>query len=309
MPGPTALAPADSRLARRFGEGRFALTAEVTPPLSGSADALLKKARFLKDHVDAVNVTDGASARVTMASLPAAALLVRDGIEPVFQVTCRDRNRIALQGDLLGAHALGIRNLLVLHGDDPKAGDQPDAKPVFDIGSTDVISIAAGMRDKGVVASGRKIERPPNFFIAAADTPIDPPVDWKPEGLTAKADAGAQFVQTQLCFDIEIIRRYIARLADFGLTERLSIMIGLGPLASARSARWMRENLWGVIIPEAIIDRMEAAEAPKEEGAKICAELLQQLAGIPGIAGAHLMAPLNEDSVPRAIDLADLPDR
>ncbi len=309
MTGTTALPPADSRLARRLREGRFALTAEVTPPLSGGADALLKKARFLKDHVDAVNVTDGASARVTMASLPAAALLVQDGIEPVFQVTCRDRNRIALQGDLLGAHALGIRNLLVLNGDDPKAGDQPDAKPVFDIGSTDVIAIAAGMRDKGVVPSGRKIESPPNFFIAAADTPVDPPVDWQPGGLTAKADAGAQFVQTQLCFDIDIIRRYIARLADFGLTERLSILIGMGPLASARSARWMRENLWGVIIPDTVVDRMEAAEAPKEEGAKICAELLQQLADIPGVAGAHLMAPLNEDSVPHAIELANLPDR
>ncbi len=294
------------RLADTLAAGRFALTAEVAPPLSAAPHALLERARFLGGHVDAVNVTDGASARVTMASLPAAAILARDGIEPVFQVTCRDRNRIALQADLLGAHALGIRNLLILRGDNPEAGDQPDAKPVFDVEATALISIAADMTAKGVVASGRKIEAPPRFFIGAADTPIDPADDWEPRGLMAKADAGARFVQTQLCFDIELIRRYVARLADFGLTERLSILIGLCPLASARSARWMRENLWGVEVPDGIIERMEAAADEKREGTSICAELLQQLSEVEGVAGAHLMAPLNDRAIPAAIEQSGL---
>lgn len=298
-----------SRLAGAVSQRRFALTAELAPPATASPDAIVARGEPLRGMVDAVNVTDGASARVAMSSLAAAAILVGNGIEPVLQVTCRDRNRIALQSDLLGGAALGIRNLLALRGDDPKAGDQPDAKPVFDVESRDIIGYATAMRDKGVLPSGREIDAPPYFFIGAADTPIDPPKDWKPDGLIAKADAGAQFIQTQLCFDIEVIRRYANRLVELGVTQRLAILIGIGPLASARSARWMRDNLWGVIMPDAVIDRLEAAKDPKDEGIAICAELLQQLSDTPGIAGAHLMAPVNPSSIPEALDRARLPSR
>lgn len=301
--------PVESTLVRTLLKGDFAITAEVTPPVSGSAESLMKKAEPLRNSVDAVNVTDGASARVHMSSLAAAATLAANGIEPILQMTCRDRNRLALQMDLLGAGVLGIHNLLILRGDDPSAGDQPDAKAVFDIESRDLIQTAADMRDKAVLPSGREIESPPKFYIGAADSPIDPPPDWKPDGLNAKADAGAQFIQTQFCFDMDVVRRYTARLAEFGVTDRLFFLIGIGPLASARSAIWMRDNLWGVIMPDEIINRLEGAEDQKAEGTRICAELLQQLAEIPGVAGAHLMAPVNPDCIPGAVEQSGLTQR
>jgi len=294
--------PVESGLVRTLLAGTFALTAEVAPPLSGARDSLLARARPLRGIADAVNVTDAASAKVSMSSLAAAAILVADGIEPVLQCTCRDRNRIALQSDLLGAAALGIRNVLVLTGDDPKAGDEPDAKPVFDLTSTDVIRIATTMREKGVVASGREIDSPPRLFVGCADTPVDPKPDWRPTGLRGKMEVGAEFVQTQLCFDIGIVRRYMARLREEGLCDRLFVLVGIGPLASARSARWMREHLFGVIIPDSIVDRLDKAAEPRREGIRICAELLQELAEIPGVAGAHLMAPVNPSDIPIAIE-------
>lgn len=290
-----------SDLARVLAIGRFAITAEVTPPLSGAPDGLLERARPLKGVVDAVNVTDGASARVHISSLAAAALLAADGIEPILQMTCRDRNRIALESDILGASALGIRNILVLRGDDPAAGDHPEAKPVFDFESRDLLQAATAMGTAGTLPSGRKITPPPTLFLGAADTPIEPPADWHPEALMAKAEAGARFIQTQFCFDTGIVRRYAEGLAKAGLADRLSILIGIGPLASARAALWMRKNLWGTTIPDALIERLEGARQPKEEGIAICAELLAELAEIPGIAGAHLMAPLNESAVPAAV--------
>lgn len=301
-----AAEPAESRLAARLATGAFALTAEVTPPVSGSAEALLAKARPLGACVDAVNVTDGASARVHMSSLAAAALLAADGIEPVLQLTCRDRNRIALQSDLLGASALGLRNLLILRGDDPGAGDQPEARPVFDLDSADLMRAAARMRDEGTLPTGREIDSPPRFFVGAADTPIDPPPDWRPDALGRKLGAGAQFVQTQLCFDLALIRRWAARLAEHGLTDRLHILVGIGPLTSARSAQWMRDKLWGVTIPDRVVARMDGARDPRAEGIAICAELLRGLAETPGVAGAHLMAPADPRGIPPALEAAGL---
>lgn len=271
--------------------GHFVVTAEVTPPLSAGTDALLAKAAPLKGLADAVNVTDGAGARVALSSFAAAAILARAGIEPVLQVTCRDRNRIALAADLLGAAALGVNNLLVLRGDDPKSGDHPDAKPVFDLESKEVIALARQMSDDGVLPSGRKIESPPDFLVGAADTPLDPPLDWRPDGLLAKAEAGADFVQTQFCFDPAVAGRYLARLRDAGLTEQLKIILGVGPIASARSARWMNENLFGVSVPDQVIERLEQAADPAAEGRRFCAELIQALSEIPGLAGVHIMAP------------------
>jgi len=288
-------------LASTIAAGRFALTAEIAPPLSGDADDVIRLARPLKGLTDAVNVTDGAGARAHMGASAAAAILAREGIEPIQQFTCRDRNRIALQGDLLAAAALGVRNLLLLRGDDPAAGDQPDAKPVFDLDTVGLLTTAAGLRDRGELPSGRKLNQRPAFFLGVADVPIDPPPGWAPHSLKAKADAGAQFVQTQFCMDAGIARRYLARLAEHGLVPKLAVLIGVVPLKSARSARWMRKHLPGTIIPDAIIARLERAADPAAEGRRVCVELMQELAAIPGVAGAHVMAPANPEAIPEVL--------
>ncbi len=269
----------------------------MTPPLSADAGVLLARAAPLKGKADAVNVTDGAGARATMSSLAAAAILVRAGIEPVLQVACRDRYRIALAADLIGAAALGVTNILALHGDDPEGGDLPDAKPVYDLDSRGVMALARRLREDGTLPSGRAVEPPPHLFIGGADTPFDPPAGWQPTALLAKADAGADFVQTQFCFDLAVAGRYLARLAEAGLTERLAIILGAGPLASARQARWMNENLHGVSVPESVIERLERAADPAGEGRKLCIELIQGLRELPGAAGVHLMAPQQKAEV------------
>lgn len=301
---PAQSPPIQCSLVRTLLGGDFAVTAEITPPISGNAQDLLDKALPLKGLVDAVNITDGASARPHMSNVAAAGLLVQNGIEPVLQFTCRDRNRIALQSDLLGAGALGVHNLLILGGDDPSAGDQPDTKAVFDLDTGGLISLARTMRDDAILPSGREVASPPNFYIGAADSPIDPPAGWKPARLMEKANLGAQFVQTQFCYDMDILNRYITCLRNEGLTDKLFILIGTGPIASARSAHWMRENLWGVIIPDSIIERLEGADDEKIEGQKICVEILEQLAEMDGVAGAHIMAIRQEAAIPGILEAA-----
>jgi methylenetetrahydrofolate reductase (NADH) len=294
-------ATAPTPLASTLAAGRFAITAEIAPPLSCDPHDVIRMARPLAGLADAVNVTDGAGARAHMGALAAAAILAREGIEPIQQFTCRDRNRIALQGDLLAAAALGVRNLLLLRGDDPTAGDQPDAKPVFDLDTVGLLRTAAGLRDRGELPSGRKLTGRPAFLLGVADTPIDPPDGWAPHALAAKAEAGAQFVQTQFCMDAGVVRRYLRRLDEHGLPARLAILIGVVPLKSARSARWMRKHLPGTIIPDAMIARLEGAANPAAEGRRLCVELMQELAEIPGVAGAHVMAPGNPDAIPEVL--------
>jgi methylenetetrahydrofolate reductase (NADPH) len=280
-----------SRLKNSIRDGKFVITAEIVPPLSAAPDALLAEAATLGPKVDAINVTDAAAGRTTMSSFAAAALLAANGHEPILQVTCRDRNRIALAGDLIGAAAQGIRNMLLLRGDDPKGGDQPDAKPVFDFETADLMKLARDMRDEGVLPSGRKIDSPPDFFIGGADIPRVPDDKWSPEPLRKKIDGGAGFFQTQFCFDLDVARQYFARLADEGITDRVGFIIGVGPIRSAKSARWMNENLFGVHVPDATIERLEGAEDQAAEGRAICVELIEGLRDMPGPAGAHLMAP------------------
>ncbi|WP_119461052.1 methylenetetrahydrofolate reductase [Rhodospirillaceae bacterium SYSU D60014] len=292
---------ARGRLEAVLRRGDFALTAETSPPDAGAPAPVLARGGCLKGLADAVNVTDGAGARAHMSALAAAALLARDGIEPVLQFTMRDRNRLALQGDILGAAALGIPNILCLHGDDVATGDQPEAKPVYDIDSRELMRTARRMRDEGTFPSGRPIEPRPALFIGAADRPTDPKPGWKPDALLAKIDAGADFVQTQYCFDMDLLRRYLARLADHGVLERLFVIVGIGPIASAKSARWMNENLFGVQIPEEIVRRLDGARDQQAEGRRICVELLQELSEIDGVGGAHLMAPRQEEAIAEVI--------
>jgi methylenetetrahydrofolate reductase (NADPH) len=297
---PTPRPPA-SRLEELLRARQFVITAEITPPVSCDADDLLRKARPLAGVADAVNVTDGASARAHLSAPIAALLLARAGIEPILQFTCRDRNRIALQGDLMGAAACGIHNLLCLTGDDPKAGDQPDTKAVFDVDSTTLTAMARDLGDKGELPSGRKVAGHARFFLGAADAPIDPPPGWRPDKLAAKIAAGAQFAQTQFCMDAGIVRRYAARLAEHEATRELFLLVGIAPLRSAKSARWMKQHLYGTIIPESFIDRLEKAAEPAAEGERIAIELTAELAAIPGVAGVHIMALANEAAVPRVI--------
>src|SRR6476646_7584718 len=280
---------------------QFVTTAEVTPPVSADRAELLAKALPLKCLADAVNVTDGAGARPHLGAVTAAAMLVQQGIEPILQFTCRDRNRIAVQSDLLGAAASGIRNLLVLRGDDPTAGDQPDAKPVFDLDSGALIQTAVGIRDRGELPSGRKVTGTAEFYIGAADMPVDPPKGWEPKSLKGKIAAGAQFAQTQFCMDIEVVRRYVARLAQDGLTDRIALLIGVVPLKSGRSARWIKEHLYGAIIPDDIVERLEYSGDAAADGRQICVDFIEQLATVPGVAGAHVMAPNHEAAIPDVI--------
>jgi methylenetetrahydrofolate reductase (NADPH) len=289
-----------SSLQEKLKSGVFVMTAEVTPPLSADPADLLEKALPLRGYADAVNVTDGASARAHLDAMVSASILKQNGIEPILQITCRDRNRIALQSELVGAAALGLPNVMILTGDDPKQGDQPDAKPVFDLDSTGLVATAAHIRDKGELPHGRKVGGKPDYFIGVADAPVDPPDGWAPKSLLKKVEAGAQFAQTQFCMDTAVVRRYMARLAEHGV--KLNFLIGVAPLASAKSGRWMKENLFGTVIPDWIIERMDKASDPKAEGQAICVEILRELKEIPGVSGAHLMAPLNESAIPGVIE-------
>jgi len=285
-------------LQQKLNNGDFVITAEIVPPLSGRAHDLMERVSPLAGLVDGVNITDGAGARLAMSSLAASALLVREGFEPVLQMTCRDRNRIGLAADLLGASALGIKNLLILHGDDPSKGDIPEAKAVFDLDSKGLLAMA---HDMSAVVE-REVADPPKFFVGCADAPLDPPADWKPVGLQGKIDSGAQFAQTQFCFDLDVARRYFDRLAQEGITQNLKFIVGVGPLLSLKQAQFMDENLFGVSVPKHILARMENAKDQKAEGRKICAELVEGLRQISGVNGVHVMAPMqNGKSIAQAI--------
>jgi methylenetetrahydrofolate reductase (NADPH) len=286
--------------------GQFAVTAEITPPRGADFESLAEAVKILQPAVVAVNLTDGAGARVRMSSLAASIYVKQAGIEPIMQITCRDRNRIAIESDLLGAAAFGISNVLTLTGDSIDAGDNPDAKGVFDFNSTELLAAMRTMSENATTLSGAALSSAPEFFPAVADLPRDPDPDWTPDGLLAKHAAGARFVQTQYCYDMKVLERYMQRLADHSVTEKLYFIIGLGPLRSAKSALWMRDKLFGTVMPDDIIQRMEQARDPRDEGIRICAELMQQAAMIPGVSGAHLMAPGLQQEMVAAVEMAGL---
>ncbi|MEM6495395.1 MAG: methylenetetrahydrofolate reductase [Pseudomonadota bacterium] len=289
-------------LAEQLKSGKFVLTGEIVPPVSGGSEELLAAAAPFKERLAALNVTDGPGARVHMSSLAASGILAQHGYTPILQMTCRDRNRIAIQADLLGGSAMGVKNVLYLTGDDPTAGDQPEAKAVFDAKSHELLAWSKTMTEDAQLPSGRAISTAPQFFNGAADVPRIPEPDWEPKDLMRKAESGAHFIQTQLCYDIDIAKAYAACLKEHGLTERLYILLGTGPIGSAKSARWMNENLFGVKVPDAVIDKLENAADPKAEGRKLCLEFVAQLREVDGIHGVHLMAPGNIGSLPEVID-------
>jgi len=297
-----------SRLERVLRSGRFAVTAELNPPDSADPQAVYDRALVLASVCDAINATDASGANVHMSSVGVCALLTRAGYEPVLQVSCRDRNRIAIQGDLLGAAAMGVRNVLCLTGDGVQAGDQPEAKPVFDLDSITLLGTARALRDHGRFLSGRALEATPAFFLGAVENPFAPPFEERARRLAKKVEAGAEFIQTQFCFDLPRLEAFLRRVRDLGLHERSAILVGVGPLRSAKSAEWMRSHVPGVVIPDEVIRRLRGVPPDREgeEGKRLCIEIIQQVRQIEGVRGVHVMAYRQEELVAEIIEAAGL---
>jgi 5,10-methylenetetrahydrofolate reductase len=290
-----------STLDNLLRQGKFIVTAEMAPPDSADPKDVLDRAQAFDGIVDCINATDGSGANVHMSSLAVSLLLQREGYAAVMQISCRDRNRIAIQGDVLGASALGINNILCLTGDGVQAGDHPEARPVFDVDSIALISALRTMRDESRFLSGRKLAKPPRIFIGAAENPSSLPVEMRVARLKTKIESGAQFVQTQYCFDMPRLREFMARARCLGLDRKAHIVIGVGPLASSGAARWMRSHVPGVHIPDDIIRRLDSAAKPREEGRRICVEIMQEVRAIGGISGVHMIAFKQEQFIEEMI--------
>ena len=288
-----------SLLHKKLHGGGFVFTAETTPPDASNKEVLLEKTKTLIDVADAVNVTDSPGAKVHMSALTAAIILAQNGIDPILQLTVRDRNRLALQGDLVGASALGVHNVLCLSGDDPKGGDQPDTKPVNDINSLTLVATAEMMRTEKKFPSGRVIDPPPKLFIGGAEVPSKGLPDVKK--ITNKINTGVNFFQTQYVFEIKKLKDYMKVLEDSGILEKTYFLIGLGPFASAKSAKWMNDNLYGVEVPDEIVKRLEQAKDAKSESKKICLELIAAFKEIKGVNGVHLMGHKKEEVIAEII--------
>lgn len=285
------------RLERILRRGEFAVTAELNPPDSADANEVYERAAIFDGWVDGINAVDASGANCHMSSVGICALLTRMGYATIMQIACRDKNRIAIQGDVLGAAAMGVGNVMCLTGDGVQAGDQPGAKPVFDLDCMSLLETVRMMRDEAKFLSGRKLTTPPAVFLGAAINPFVPPIEFRALRLAKKIAAGAQFVQSQYCYDVPLFRQYMAQARDMGLHEQCFILCGVGPLASARTARWMRSNVPGVHIPDHIIERLEGAENQKEEGKRLCIDIINEVKEIEGVAGIHVMAYRQEEFV------------
>lgn len=296
------------RLERVLRAGAFAVTAEIAPPDSADPAEVYQRAALFDGYVDATNATDGSGAHCHMSSVGMCSLLTRRGYAMVMQVSCRDRNRIAIQGDVLGASAMGVSNILCLTGDGVQAGDHPEAKPVFDLDCMSTLKMLRGMRDGAQFLSGRKLSTPPHIFLGAAANPFAPPIDYRPLRLAKKVAAGAQFIQTQYCFDMKIFKQYMSVVRQQGSHEKVFILAGVGPLSSARSAVWIRDNVAGVHIPDEVIRRLEGARNQAQEGVEICIDMIHQLREIEGVKGIHIMAYRQEHRVAEIVERSGVLD-
>ena len=290
------------RFERVLRAGYFAVTAEIAPPDSADPHDVYERAALFDGYVDAINATDGSGANCHMSSVGMCALLTRLGYSMIMQISCRDRNRIAIQGDVLGASAMGVSNILCLTGDGVQSGDHPQAKPVFDMDCMTSLQMISGMRDKGEFLSGRKISSRPQVFLGAAANPFAPPLDYRPLRLAKKVAAGAQFIQTQYCFDIDRLKTYMSEIRDMGLDKKVFILAGVGPLASAKSAEWIRNNVAGVHIPDDIIKRLSCANDQRQEGVNICIDMVNQVKEIDGVSGVHIMAYRQEERIAEIVE-------
>ena len=305
-----ALSPGpQSKLARLLAAGQFVVTAELSPPRSAQLGTVEHEVGVLRDHVDAANVTDNQAANVRMSSLAVSITLAQRGLEPVMQMTCRDRNRLAIQADLLGASAYGIRNLLCLTGDHGKWGDHPAALNVWDMDSIHLLRMVRNMVDGPCYENGRPIPKvAPNLYIGGAANPFAPPYEYRPMRLAKKVAAGARFVQTQIIYNVARFEEYMVRVRDLGLHERVHIIAGVAPIRSAGAARFMADNVAGMDVPPDIVDRM--AKKPKAaqpgEGVEVCLEVIEQVRGIEGVAGIHITAINWAEIVPEIVRRAGL---
>jgi len=309
-----------SRLERILRAGHFAVTGELGPPQGADGDEIRKKARLLKGFVDAVNITDNQTAIVRMSSIGAGTIVVQEGLEPVVQMTCRDRNRLAIQSDLLGAYALGMRNVLCLTGDHQSFGNHPTAKNVHDLDSLQLTQMVVEMRDEKRFQSGDEMEgTEPRFFVGAAANPFGDPFEWRPYRLAKKVKAGADFIQTQLIYNTERFAEYMEKVRELGLHEQTYILAGIGPLKSPGMARYMRDQVPGLDVPNIWVDRMTSAtkgidkedkkarrNAWRQEGIQIAIDLIKELQQIEGVAGAHIMAIEWEEAVKPIVEGAEL---
>ena len=291
----------ESKLRKLLKKDKFVFTAETSPPDSGNKNVIIEQVRCLDGLADAVNVTDGAGAKSHMSALATAAIIAQNGIEPILQFTTRDRNRIAIQSDLLGGWALDIPNILCLYGDEVKGGDQPDTKEVRDLDTIGVLKTAHEFKTKKMYPSGRKINDAPEFFIGGADTPFKINNDFDGSNLIKKIDAGVEFFQTQYVFDKNVLKTYMQKLNELNITDKVYFIIGLGVIKSAKSARWMNKNLFGINIPEEIINRIEQSNDESLEGIKICVELIEKYKSIEGVSGIHLMGYKQEKEIASVI--------
>ena len=281
--------------------GRFVVTVEIAPPDSADPAALLRRAERFRGLVDAMNVTDGAGGNCHMSSVAASAILAAHGLNPVYQVACRDRNRIAIQGDILGAAALGVKNILCLTGDDVSQGDHPQARPVFDLDAVSLLHVARGMVDRGEYASGRKLETPPRLFIGATANPFVPPYTDRIANLEKKVVAGARFIQTQFCFEVAMLEDFMREVRRRGLDRHARIIVGVGTLSTAKALRWMATHVPGVHVPERLLDRIAAATDQRAEAKRACIETVRAIRAIDGVAGVHLMGHKNDDTLAEII--------
>lgn len=290
-----------SNLEKVLESGRFAVTTEIGPPKSASADAVRRKAALLKDSADAFNLTDNQTAIVRLSSMASSVVCLQEGAEPVMQMTCRDRNRIAMQSDLLGAAALGIKNVLCISGDHQTFGNQKEAKNVYDLDSVQQLMVFRQMRDLGQVWGGDVLEERPRVFLGAAANPFADPFELRVTRLAKKINAGADFIQTQAVFDLDRFERFMDMVRERGLDRRTHILAGVIPLRSANAARYMKTKVSGMSVPDEVVDRMKNAADPKKEGVKLCVETIDRLRSIPGVHGVHIMAIGWEDIVPSVV--------
>ena len=297
-----------SNLEKVLLSGQFAVTGELGPPRGSDPTAVKEKARHLQGMVDSVNITDNQTAVVRMSSWAASTLLMREGLEPNYQMVCRDRNRIAMQSDILGASALGIRNILCLSGDHQLFGDHPKSKKVFDIDSMQLVAMVKKMRDDGTFLNGQEIEEPPKMFIGAAANPFGEPYEYRVHRLAKKIEAGVDFIQTQCIYNMERFREWIKQANDMGLTEKVYILAGVTPMKALGMARYMQKNVPGMDVPDWVIKRLKGVEKKKQasEGIAICCEQIEEFKEMKGIAGIHLMAIEWEHRVPEIAEKAKL---
>jgi methylenetetrahydrofolate reductase (NADPH) len=297
-----------SNLEKVLRAGHFAFTGELGPPRGANVEEVRKKAAHLKGKVDSVNITDNQTAMVRMSSWAASLLLIQEGIEPNFQMVCRDRNRLAMQADILGASALGIRNMLCLSGDHCQFGDHPTAKGVFDIDSTQLIAMVRQMRDEGKFLSGAEIDGRPQIFIGAASNPFADPFEWRVHRLAKKVKAGVDFIQTQCIYNMPKWREFVRQANDMGLTEKVFLLAGITPMKSLGMAKYMKGKVPGMDVPDEIISRLQGVPRDKqaEEGIKIALEQIAEMKEMKGVAGVHLMAIEWEHRVPEIAERAGM---